>query len=91
MGVDPGGFALAISVESVEADLDPFAEADGFDVVDGDAVFQSVSGEVRAEGQTASGRESPEMHDDAAADIGANDGPADRRAWCRRVRGSGRP
>ena len=44
LGVDPGGFSLAIGVESVEADLDPFAESDGFDVVDRDAILQSVAG-----------------------------------------------
>ena len=39
-----------------------------------DSVFQSVAGEVGAEGETASGRESPEMHDNKAAEIGADDG-----------------
>ena len=39
LGVDPRGFALAVGVEGIEANLDPLAEADGFDVVDGDAIF----------------------------------------------------
>src|SRR4029077_6393337 len=72
LSVYPGGLSLAIGVESVEADLDPFAEADGFDVVDGDAVLPGVAREVGAEGEAAGGRQSPNMHDDAAAEVGAD-------------------
>src|SRR5271157_1955227 len=66
LSVDPGGFALAIGVE---ADLDPFAQSDGFDVVDGDAVLERESGDVGAQREAARRRKIPKMHDDAAASI----------------------
>ena len=70
--IDPGSFALAISVESIEADLDPLAEANGFHVVDRYSIFHGVAGEIGAQRQPAVGRKSPEMHNDTAAKIGAN-------------------
>ena len=74
LGVDPGGFSLAIGVEGVEADLDPFAEADGLDVVDGNTILQGESGDVGAERKAAPRRQIPEIDHDAAADVGAHDG-----------------
>ena len=61
--VDPSRFAAAESVEGVEADLHPLAEADGFDVVDGHAILQRQARDVGAQRQTAIGRQVPEIDD----------------------------
>src|SRR6266550_7182474 len=65
--VDPSRFAAAESVEGVEADLHPLAEADGFDVVDRHAVFQRQSRDIGAQRETAIGRQVPEINCYAAA------------------------
>src|SRR5580692_10527288 len=74
--VDPRGFPVPVSVERVESDLDPFAEADGFDVVDGDSVLQSETGNIGAQWQTAGRRQVPEMDHHSAAKADSDD-----RVW----------
>src|SRR5580692_8716401 len=46
--INPCGLALAVRVKRVEAHLDPFAEADGFDVVDGHSVLEGEASDVGA-------------------------------------------
>src|SRR3981189_440728 len=70
LGVDPSRFAAAESVEGVEADLHPLAEADGFDVVDRPSVLQRQSRDIRAHRETAIWREVPKIDCHAASDIG---------------------
>src|SRR5271167_280394 len=71
--VDPRGFSVAVGVEGIEADLDPFAEADGFDVVDGHTVLERESGNIGAQRQTARWRQVPEMDDHSATQADTND------------------
>src|SRR5713101_8582415 len=68
--IDPSRFAAAESVEGVEADLHPLADADGFDVVDRYAILQRQSRNIRAQRQTAIWREIPEINFNAASNIG---------------------
>ena len=86
--IDPSRFAAAESVEGVEANLHPLAEADGLDVVDRHSILQRQSRDVgaqRADGDLAAGskdRWSPPLRHRLAPPI------ADRPASCRKVRGS---
>src|SRR5579859_6039357 len=58
--VNPGSFALPVSVESVEANFDPFAQPDGFDVINGNAILESESRNVCAQRQSPRCRKIPE-------------------------------
>src|SRR5580704_7043325 len=73
LGIDPCSFSLTVGVEGVEADLDPFAEADGLDVVDGDSVLEGEPGDVSAQRQTARRRQVPEMDNHSATEADADD------------------
>ena len=64
--VNPCRFALTVSVKSVEAHLDPVAQANRFDVVNGNAVLERKSGDVSSQRQSPLRRQVPEIHDDAA-------------------------
>src|SRR5262245_9126691 len=69
-GVDPGGFAVAIGVERIEADLHPLAQRDTFDVIHRDAILKRESRVVRPQWQTTVRRKSPEKDLHAATWIG---------------------
>ena len=86
--INPGSFALTISVKSVETDLDPFAEAHGFDVINGNAILERESRNVRAQRQSTRRRQIPEIHDDASTSLAGSKIGADdraRSAQCRAV------
>src|ERR1035441_11058812 len=59
LSVDPSRFAAAERVEGVEADFHPLAESDGFDVVNGHAILQRQSRDIRAQRQAALWRQVP--------------------------------
>src|ERR1700722_2700113 len=64
--IDPRGLALAIRVESVEADFDPLAQTDRLDVVDGNTILECESRDIRAQRQAPRRNQIPEVHHDAA-------------------------
>src|ERR1700689_2531035 len=68
LGVDPRGLPVTVGVERVEADFEPFAETDGFDVVDGHSVLHSEAGNVSTERQTTRRWQVPEMDHHSAAE-----------------------
>src|SRR5215831_1142333 len=71
--VDPSGFAAAKGVKGVETDLDPFAQTDSLDVVDGHAIFERKPGDIGAQRQAAFGRKSPEVNHSATTYFDAHD------------------
>src|SRR5690242_19640751 len=70
--IDPCSFAIAVGIEGVESNFDPFEERDGLDVVDWDSVLQREPSLVGAQRKPLCGRQSPHENLDAAAHIELN-------------------
>src|SRR6266567_3703789 len=72
--INPRGLALTIGIEGIEANFDPLAQPDGFDVIDGNAILNGESRNICAKRQTTRRGQIPEMHDNAPTERSADDG-----------------
>src|SRR5215472_365868 len=68
-GINPGRFAVAISVKGIETNLHPLKQRDTFDVVDRHAILQRKTGMIGAQWKTAIWRKPPKKNLYATARI----------------------